>query len=77
MKTLSPTYANKRLHSTLPGHSANLVARGKYGRIEVRLVNRRYRLTAVNKQTKQHFSKSYATLEGALIAYNTMKEYWV
>lgn len=77
MKTLNRTYANNRLHNQLKGRNSNIVVRGDFGRLELAYVGHKYRLVAVNKETKQHFVKTYATLAGAMVAFDTLKEYWI
>lgn len=77
MRTLNRTYADKRLHNQLKGKSGHLIAVGEFGKVEVAYINKHYKVTAINKETKRHFSKAYATLAGAMVAYDNLKEYWV
>lgn len=77
MKTLNRPYADKRLHSQLKGQKSIIKASGEFGKIEVMLVNGKYKVTAVNKETKQHFVNTFATLPGAMVCFDTMKAYWI
>jgi hypothetical protein len=76
MKTTDRPSMQRRLHGTV-GQTTKVTLHGPFGRLELQLVNGRYRLTAINKQTKQHFTKYYATLPGAMVAFDTLKENWV
>jgi hypothetical protein len=76
MKTLDRTYADKKLHG-MKGKNTYIEAKGEFGKVEVVYINKRYKVTAINKETKQHFSKAYATLAGAMVAFDNLKEYWI
>lgn len=54
-----------------------LQARGKYGSVKLYMASRKYKLVAIDKTTKKHYTKYFATEQGALSTFNVMRKTWV